>query len=123
MKEFHMVHSTILAQTNDKRKKSVIGCEQCGVTVDTKPKLRRHKESQHPVSKESSSSEQSPPRKKAVKIVEVKNLQDQGIDMVDKMDLDTSHSTQDVPDTTVKDDLIKNQADIIQNQAQDIKKI
>ena len=123
MKEFYMVHSTILAQTKEKRKKSVIGCAQCGVTVDTKPKLRRHMESQHPFCKDSSSSEQSPPRKKAVKLVEVKNVQDQGVDIIDEMELDTSDCTQDIPDTTIKDDLIKNQGDLVKNQAKDIKRL
>ena len=68
-REFHLVHQSIKKQ--NKRKKVVLGCDKCGVTVDTQRKLRSHKESQHPVSIETSSSpDPSPPRKKLVKQVE-----------------------------------------------------
>ena len=102
MKELHMVHMTILAQIRIKRKKSVIGCDQCGVTLDTKPKLKRHKESQHNVCEESfSSSEQSPPKKKALQVVKVKNVQEQEEEMIDNMERDTK-DTQNLLDTTKK---------------------
>ena len=47
-KKFHLVHSTITLQNKEKINKSMIGCDKCGVTTETKQKLKRHKESQHP---------------------------------------------------------------------------
>ena len=124
IKEFHLVHNTIAAQNKEKRKKSVIGCDQCGVTVDNKNKLRRHKESQHPVCEESSSSsKKSPPRKKPLTVVEVKNVNEAEVNMLDLMELDTPDENKDHLDSLAKEEIIKNQAIIINNQAKAIKRL
>ena len=99
----------------------MIGCDKCGVTADTKYKLRRHKESQHPV-EPSSSSERSLPRKKPAQIVEVKNINEAEVNITDKMDCETS-DTNDLPDSIAKDKIIRNQANTIEKQADAIKKL
>ena len=124
MKEFHMVHDTIAAQNKEKRKKSIIGCDLCGVTVDNKNKLRKHKESQHPVSEESSlSSEKSPPRKRPATVVEVKNVNEAEVNMTDLMELDTPDENKDYLDSLAKEETIRNQAIIINNQDKAIKRL
>ena len=121
MKEFHLVHNIISQLIKEKRKKSVIGCDKCGVTADTKQKLKKHKESQHPVSEDSSSSsERSPPRKKPAKTVEVK-VDEAEVNITDLMDFETVDVKIDPPDLLAKDEVIKNQANIIEKQAEAIK--
>ena len=89
LKEFHLVHQTIVTQNKQKRKKQAIQCDECEITVDANHKLKSHKRSQHPVSEDtSSSSEPSPPRKKLVKNVQVKIVEEALVDMEDIKSMD-----------------------------------
>ena len=117
-KEFHLVHQSIKIQ--NKRKKSVFGCDKCGITVDTQRKLRSHKGSQHPVSVEtSSSSEPSPPRKKTVKQVAKVIVEDTEVEMVDIKKVEEKPLVEE-DKVTETDQIIKSQERQIKAQAEEI---
>ena len=118
--EFHLVHQTIHIQEKNKRKKINIACEDCGITVDDKKKLTRHKESQHPVS---SSSEPSPPRKKQVKKTEV-TIVEAEVEMKDIPAMETKQGNKSIDDEIKMDDTnsVDSKDEIIKTQAEQIKK-
>ena len=135
MSEFHIVHQNIKAQ--NKRKKATFDCDECGVTVDAKHKLKNHKESQHLVSSETlSSSEPSPPRKKPLKHVEDNNDNNSEVEMMDIKEVEQVENKEGNKDESMehkekihtdellkKDENIKSQAKMIEEQANKIKKI
>ena len=135
-REFHLLHQSIKKQ--NKRKKVVLGCDKCGVTVDTLRKLRSHKESQHPVSIETSSSpDPSPPRKKLVKQVEgltveeakliikeaekkvTVTVEEAEVEMVD-MNKSEYQDKDEETEVSKKDELIKSQAEQIEHKFKEI---
>ena len=125
MDQLHLVHHSINIQNILKRKKSIIGCDKCGVTADTQKKMKEHKLLQHPVPEETSSaSEPSPPRKKQVKPVEMKIVENAEVEL---MDIDNLESKQDNHmdvgnhDAAIKDTIIKAQEKTIKDQAEAIK--
>ena len=92
-REFHLVHNSIKIQNKEqlKRKKSIYGCQNCGITVDSQKKIKQHKVTHHKENKTESSDnkesysspEPSPPRKKIVKHVEVKHVEKAEIELMD----------------------------------------
>ena len=135
MNEFHVVHQNIKVQ--NKRKQVTFACDECGITVNAKNKLKNHKESQHLASNETlSSSEPSPPRKKLVKVVEEKaeninKVEDMDIKEVEEVEINVEHEVERMEhqdnihsdELLKKDEIIKSQAKVIEEQANQIKKI
>ena len=132
MDQFHIVHQSIKKQNQLKRKKSVVGCDECGVTADNQKKLKEHKLLQHPVKEDTSSaSEPSPPRKKQEKQIKVKidNGKEVEISDIETNKVETKEVSDKVEEAMEEDDtqlnlnkdsIIKAQEQMIKDQAKDI---